>query len=152
MDDPFKRASLTFMGLSLGVFMIAYAMTADGAAVGSNPAWQLVSFLRNIFIYLWVLLLAGAVIGGVAMAIFTIREAILDRERTRLEAERIKALRIANEEKRALETLRRENEEKIANEEALAREIKRQREIDLELEKRRRRSSEQAIDEALNDF
>jgi uncharacterized protein YlxW (UPF0749 family) len=143
---------MAVVGFSLGVLLISLAMTGNGFAVASNPAWHLISFLRNIFIWTWVLLLAGVAIKILFTIVQSIHEEVTEVNRLRREAERAQSIRSANYNARTFEAKREENSEEVAKKEALKLEQERQERVNREIERRRTRSSNGAIDDALDDF
>ncbi len=151
MDDLFKRGCMAVVGFSLGVLLISLAMTGNGSAVASNPAWHLISFLRNIFIWPWVLLLTGCAIKILVTVFVSIHEEIREAKRLRREAERERS-RQSYYSTRTFEARREENRVDLAKEEALKLERERQERISRALERKRTRSSKVAIDDALDDF
>ena len=153
MDDLLKRACLAFVGFSFGIFGISMAMVSNGSAVASNPAWHFVSFCRNLFLWLWMLLIGGVALGFLLIISFCIFEQITIFLREDKEAKWRERIRNANPSE---PSYRKELEvkQRIENHEAQVRKQKEEEQERIELEELRRkmRSAKAAVDDALDDF
>lgn len=147
-----KKCGVTYVALSIAFPLMAEGMKANGVAVSGNPAWQLISTIRNIFICSWVLLLVLTVI-HVGMSLVRMRnEVIAEREaEKRAEAQKTKTeldstrrwIDTERDRLKALEArLEKREEERLA-----AWNVKWR-----ELEEKQSRTSEDAVDLAMEDF
>ena len=155
MEDLGKRAALTYCGLSVSIFFIDHMMIGNGDDSASNPAWQLVSALYQLIKWSWWLSLGAAVIVSLIGLKIFIANQIQIRRIEKKERERQKnceqnaterfdqeILNQAIHERKLGETKAEEERQKC---EALLREKIRQ-------EKLKRRTADEAIAEALEDF
>jgi Tfp pilus assembly protein PilN len=152
MDELTKRAAFAYFGLTIGFVFIAAAMEANGSASSQNPAWVLVSTLRLVFLFPLVLLLLGA---AVLAAVFVIERWKENERQLReqiLEKERQETARIEWERRRADEEVDRKKRLEQEQRDAELREVKRQEEIERRLKERKKRTTEDAVDAALEDF
>lgn len=131
-------------------------MRSNGSAFPGNPAWQMISGMAHIFIWIWVLLLGGGVI-GIQIAIFS---DVLDHLH---EKDQLKKQEASDDWNEAMKTKEREfrakqleQEKKNRLKQEKIRKIERERvreELRLrEIERRKMRSHADAIDEAMDDF
>lgn len=147
-----KRCALGFVALSIAFPLLAEAMKANGAAMPDNPAWILVSTIRNVFVGLWVLLLALAIVH----AVLRLRQAHKDA------ISAIEARRRADEQraKNEIESTKRWIESETQRLKSLEESLRRKEELRVEfwnekwreLEKKKSRTSEEATEVALKDF
>lgn len=152
MDEILRRAALSFMGLSIGIFAIAEAMVANGSAVPSNPAWHLIAMIRSLFIWAWVILAAVGFAGLLVHYFAKVsevksheREQILVRERSHsIQSQRQEICQSQESRLREPEAAKRANAERQAKE--------RDEAIKIEIEHRRTRSPDDAVNAAFDDL
>lgn len=160
MDELFKRATITATGFSIAIILLASLMEASGSAGPSNPVWPLVSWLRYIFIWGWVLLLGLFVVGFIfqcVLQLFTPRsdtmlEESYQRQRTqplRIESTKPKVM----SENEHLEQLRIKEEQEIKSRLAEeARKLKEEEQKKRVIEIRKAKSAEDILEEAMDEF
>lgn len=147
-----KRCALGFVALSIAFPLLAEAMKANGAAMPGNPAWILVSTIRNVFVGSWVLLLA-----------LTLVHAFLRLRQAHKEAiSAIEAQRRADEQraKNEIESTKRWIESETQRLKGLEESLRRKEELRVEfwnekwreLEVKKSRTPEEATEVALQDF
>jgi hypothetical protein len=148
-DDLFKRALWAYVFMTVTLWFMSWAMQANGAAYVRNPAWQLISGLRNIFTW-------GAVIGvggWISISILAYVQCVLaekdnevrearKRRQDALEAEEAR-LRLREQERIEARRQAQENRE---------REREHRERLQEEQVKRRQRSTEDAAKSALDEF
>lgn len=150
--ELWKRGVVVYVGSTLAFVGIAECMKTNSGASSRNAVWLLVSTIRNVLLGSWVLLLAGAAVLFLVGLVIEVR----DRRWEALEEKQ-------REEKRQRETLEgtkrqvedeRSRLEKRAKElEQLEQELRARYEARMrELEIRKARTTEQAVDSALDDF
>lgn len=147
-----KRCAVGYVVLSIVFPLLAEGMNAIGAAWSGNPAWVLISTIRNIFIGSWVLLLLVALV-QLALEGRQARKDAREKEKAEKRAEE---LRIKNEIAHQRQWIELEKRRLKELEEAL----KRKEEARLEfwnekwreLEAKQTRTSEEAVDQAIQDF
>lgn len=152
MDEILRRAALAFIGLSIGILAIAEAMVANGSAVPGNPAWHLIAMIRSLFVWAWVIL-ATAGAAGILLPYFAKlgeakrheEEQVIARERSRaIDGTRQKICQAQESHARAAEAATRASAERQAKE--------RDEAIKNEIEHRRTRSPDDAVNAALDDL
>lgn len=147
-----QRLAATYLGFVVTIPSIAWWMEANGAAYPQNPAWQLISSLRYVCFASIATLVAVAML-AIGIAAFAElserssreRQVAKEKEEAALAAERYAARKKEEERREAEERKKKliqEAEEKHAREEAIER----------ELQKKRNRSSEAAVESALDEF
>ena len=158
MDDPFKRGCLAAIFLSFGIIGVAMAMEENGSAGPGNPVWPFISGLRDFFIYAWVLLLGlGAIVGAVALCaqirLPDWRPGFLFRDEQPPKEMKLPAFNIPENEEARLERARKQEERlKQEKEEHEKRQREEEEKAKRKIELRRAKSSEDVIEDALNDF
>lgn len=156
MKDLFIRAVISFAFGSFAVIAVRWAMEQQGMDSRFNPAWMLVSGLSGLFIWIWIVLIClGLLAGATVLAgwLFEKWEGLRreDRIRAAQEAQAIqwKAERGSREAlEKAEELSRRERHLR----ESIEREELRLRNEAVERERLNRRSSDEATEDALDDF
>lgn len=147
-----QRLAATYLGFVVTIPSIAWWMEANGAAYPQNPAWQLISSLRYVCFASIAILVAGALLAiGVAVLAELSeksnreRQAAEEKKEAALAAERYAAKKKEEDRQEAKERkqkLIQEAEEKRVREEAIER----------DLQEKRNRSSEAAVESALDEF
>lgn len=150
--ELWKKGVLAYVGLTLGLIFIAEGMKANGGAYPGNRAWDLVYHTRNIFLGPWVLLLAAVVLFCLIAAIVELREAREKRAAAKQREEEERREEVAREWRR-IEGEKQRLESQAKDLERLERELRARYEAKTrELEKRHARTTEDAVEEALDDF
>lgn len=150
--ELWKRCAALFVGGTVIFVFMAEMMKFNGDARPKNAGWLLISTIRNIFLGAWVLLLGGAVILFVINLVVEAREAREKAERTKQHEEEQRKDQIAREWRWIKEEKERLNLfEKHLNELEAERRLKHQAK-QRELEERQARTTDEAVDRALEDF
>lgn len=152
MDEILRRAALSFIGLSIGIFAITEAMVANGSAVPSNPAWHLIAMIRSLFIWAWVILAAVGFAGLLVHYFAKLgepesneRELMVAQEKGRtIESTHQNIWQRQESRRRETEATRRATDERQAKE--------RDEAIKKEIEHRRTRSPDDAVNAAFDDL
>lgn len=152
MDEILRRAVLSLIGLSIGILAIAEAMVANGSAVPSNPAWHLIAMIRSLFIWVWVILAAVGFAGLLVHYFAKLgepesyeREQVVAQERGRaVESTHQNIWQSQENRLQETEATRRANAERQAKE--------RDEAIKKEIEHRRTRMPDDAVNAALDDL
>lgn len=147
-----QRLAIIFVGLSGGIFFIAFCMKEDGAARSWNPAWRLISPIHTALSAVWLGLIGIAILTALPIAIGATFDRIQTIKQRLLAEEQAKAARIKADIEREIhqEVERKVKEahqlklekEKLAHQEHLRRIH----------EEKRKRSPGDAINAALDDF
>lgn len=155
MDDPLKRAAITLAGFSIAIILLASAMEANSSAGPFNPVWPLVSFLRNIFIWGWVLLLGVSALAITLMKIIELinshSNAIPDQLDPPRSSSKLEHPKISEEERliqtrkmAELEAKKKLEEERLKRAEA----DKKKKELEI----RKAKSTQDILEEAMDEF
>ncbi len=152
LDEFTKRGILAYVGFSVGIMAIAQAMIENGSATSRNPAWHLISSIRSVFIWSWVLLLILAALSILLKLASDWRLAAKQAEERRKEMV-MQENREADHRKLSLEKQIRDREIEEMNLAEAHRQAKaREEQVRRELERKSMRSPEDAINAALDDF
>lgn len=149
MDDLFKRFLACYVGLTVAFWFFAGMMISNGAAYPRNPAWQLISFLRNLFT-------GGLILGLILYVGFHISEQLAVAEKVRQRIEQKKREDAEYEKQRLIwraESERREREEEFKRQKEKEERERREEEWRQSQEfKKRNRSAEEAAQDAFDSF
>lgn len=156
MEENNSRGVRTLLGVGVAFFLIAVLMKASGTATPTNPAWTFISIVAQVFIWPLVLLL-GSWVAAIPFVLITVVTASLDEKvRERRQKALYKLAIIAKNEENARRQKQLEQEEKARQVQANLRAIEQQqKEKELriqESERRKARSPEDALEEAMDDF
>lgn len=148
-DELVKRELIAYVAMTVSLWLISWAMKDNGAASPRNPAWVLISNLRNFLTGIALAVIALMAIAWIATMLLEHRferkerhrQALLDEEERKQQARRRKEFERSERKK-----LQEEEQSRILEEQARA-EI-RQRKIT----EKQERSAEDATQIALSDF